>query len=508
MALLPVFTLTPIFGAGIVVRLCRGLVDLSEKVLKELSSPGRTGHRLPDLDVPEIGLNKLIPEKFLRSSLPPLPEVSEVDVVRHFTNVSQVNYHIDKGLYPLGSCTMKYNPKVNEDTCRLPGFAGLHPYQPEKTAQGALQLMWELQGYLCEISGLDDMSLQPAAGAHSELVGMLMIRAYHEKKGNPRTKVLIPDSAHGTNPASSAVTGYTSVEIKSNEKGLVDLDDLKANMDETAAALMLTNPNTLGLFETEIKEIVDVVHSKGGLIYLDGANLNALLGIFRPGDAGVDVVHFNLHKTFSTPHGGGGPGGGGVGVLQNLVPFLPTPVVVKKEETYVLDYDKPDSIGNVHAFYGNFGVMVRAWTYIRMLGSEGLRRVAENAVINANYVMRSLEKHYDLPHTQNCMHEFVLSGDRQVKHGVRTRDIGKRLLDYGVHAPTIYFPLIVHEALMIEPTETESRESLDKFIDAMIAIAKEAEENPSLVRNAPHTTPVKRLDEAKAARSLDVRWKR
>jgi glycine dehydrogenase subunit 2 len=480
---------------------------LPEKLLNKLSSPGRRGHLLPGLDVPEEGLRKLIPEEHLRKEAPPLPEVSEVDVVRHFTNVSRMNYHIDKGMYPLGSCTMKYNPKINEHTCRLPGFSSLHPYQPEVTLQGALELMWQLENYLCEISGMDGLSLQPVAGAHSELVGMLVIRAFHEKKGRPRSKVLIPDSAHGTNPASSAATGYESVEIRSNSRGLVDLDALSRAMDDEVAALMLTNPNTLGLFETDVKEIVGVVHEKGGLVYLDGANLNALLGIFRPGDAGVDVVHFNLHKTFSTPHGGGGPGGGGVGVLKHLSQFLPIPRVLKSGNTFKLDYEKPDSIGNVQAFYGNFGVMVRAWTYLRMLGSRGLKRASENAVINANYTMRSLEDHYELPYKQHCMHEFVLSGDRQVKRGVRTRDIAKRLLDYGVHAPTVYFPLIVHEALMIEPTETESRESLDRFIEAMLAIAREAEKDPLLVQNSPSSTPVGRLDEARAARSLDVRWK-
>jgi glycine dehydrogenase subunit 2 len=475
-------------------------------VLKELSSPGRRSHLLPGLDVPERGLKNLIPEKFLRPSAPPLPETSEVDVVRHFTNVSELNYHVDKGMYPLGSCTMKYNPKVNEATCRLPGFAAIHPYQPEETVQGAIQLMWELGQYLSEISGMAEVSLQPVAGAHSELVGMLMVRAYHEKKGNPRRRVLIPDSAHGTNPASSASTGYESVEIKSNEKGLVDLAALRTAMDENVAALMLTNPNTLGLFETQIKEIGEIVHAKGGLVYLDGANLNALLGIFRPGDAGVDVMHFNLHKTFSTPHGGGGPGGGGVGASKELAPFLPIPLASKKGEKYSFDYNRPDSIGNVHAFYGNFGVMVRAWTYIRMLGEKGLRRASENAIINANYAMRLLQEYYDLPYKQNCMHEFVLSGDRQLEHGVKTKDIAKRLLDYGLHAPTVYFPLIVHEALMIEPTETESRESLDRFVDAMVSIAREARENPQMVLNAPHTTPVKRLDEAGAARNLNVRW--
>jgi glycine dehydrogenase subunit 2 len=477
------------------------------ELLKELSSDGRRGHNLPYLDVPRAGVENYIPGNHLRASPPSLPEVSEIDVVRHYSRVSQLNYHIDKGMYPLGSCTMKYNPKVNEDTCRLPGFAHIHPFQPEHTAQGALQLMWELKGYLCEISGMDEMSLQPAAGAHSELVGMLIVRAYHERQGNPRTKVLIPDSAHGTNPASSAATGYTSIEIKSNELGLVDTDTLRRSMDGEVAALMLTNPNTLGLFESETSEIVRIVHEKGGLVYLDGANLNALLGIFRPGDAGIDVVHFNLHKTFSTPHGGGGPGGGGVGVRRRLSPFLPVPRVVRKNGAFALDYEAPDSIGNVQGYYGNFGVMVRAWTYIRMLGARGLRRVAENAVINANYCMRSLQTYFDLPFARNCMHEFVLSGDRQAKQGVRTRDMAKRLLDYGVHAPTVYFPLIVHEALMIEPTETESRESLDRFIEVMKKIAEEAENDAAAVQNAPHSTPVRRLDEAGAARNLDVRWK-
>ena len=480
---------------------------MREKSLRQLSSPGRRGHILPGLDVPEMGLEKLIPGQHLRRGAPPLPEVSEVDVVRHFTNVSRMNYHVDRGMYPLGSCTMKYNPKINEETCRLPGFSALHPYQPEETVQGALQLMWELENFLCEISGMRELSLQPAAGAHSELVGMLIIRAYHEKNGNPRSKVLIPDSAHGTNPASSASTGYTSVEIKSNRKGLVDIDSLNAEMNDEVAALMLTNPNTLGLFETDVRQIVNIVHERGGLVYLDGANLNALLGIFRPGDAGVDVVHFNLHKTFSTPHGGGGPGGGGVGVSERLSPFLPVPRIVKTGDVFRLDHGRPDSLGNVQAFWGNFGVMVRAWTYLRMLGARGLRRVSENAVINANYAMRSLQEHYELPFKQNCMHEFVLSGDRQVKRGVRTRDIAKRLLDYGVHAPTVYFPLIVHEALMIEPTESESRESLDQFIEAMISIAREAESDPSLVKGSPYSTPVGRLDEAGAARNLDVRWK-
>jgi len=477
-----------------------------EPLIFELSSKGRLGVSLPKIDVPSKPLEDLIPSNFLRTEPLELLEVSEVDVVRHFVRLSTLNHHVDKGFYPLGSCTMKYNPKVNEDISRLPGFCQIHPFQEEDVVQGALRLMYEFGEYLCEISGIDAITLQPAAGAQGELTGLLMIRAYQEKRGNPRSKVLIPDSAHGTNPASVTLSGYQAYQVKSNSFGLVDLADLERLMDEEVACLMLTNPNTLGLFESQVLEISRIVHKKDGLLYMDGANLNALLGITRPGDMGFDVVHFNLHKTFSTPHGGGGPGAGPVGVKKELAPFLPIPVLKLDAERFKLDYNRPDSIGKVQSFYGNFGVMVKAYAYIRMLGAEGLRSVAENAVINANYLMRSLEKYYHLPYNQHCQHEFVLSGTKQKERGVRTLDIAKRLLDFGFHAPTIYFPLIVPEALMIEPTETESKETLDEFIEAMKKIAQEAETDAEKVKEAPHNTPVLRLDEAKAAKDLDVRW--
>ncbi len=485
---------------------------MSEKLIFELSSPGRRGYSLPPLDVPEKSIEELLPKEKLRQKEPLLPEVSEVDVVRHFVRLSVMNHHVDKGFYPLGSCTMKYNPKINETLSRLPGFLYLHPHQPEDTCQGALKLMYELGEYLKEIGGMDQITLQPSAGAQGELTGLLMIHAYHKKKGNPRSKVIIPDSAHGTNPASVVTAGYTTLQVKSNEKGLVDLDQLKRATDQEVAALMLTNPNTLGLFETQILEIAEVVHQAGALLYMDGANLNAMMGIARPGDMGFDVVHFNLHKTFSTPHGGGGPGSGPLGVKDNLAPFLPIPLVTKKAnkkgvEEYCFDSKRPDSIGRMHSFYGNFGVLVKAYCYIRQNGASGLREVSENAVINANYLKESLKDYYHLPFPDPCQHEVVLSGINQKTKGVRTLDIAKRLLDFGLHAPTVYFPLIVPEALMIEPTETESKESLDEFVGAMIQIAKEAEENPEIVKSAPHNTPVTRLDEGKAARDLDVRWK-
>ena len=480
-------------------------MNILEPTIFDLSQEGRQGAALPDLDVPEKPLEELLPEESLRRDLPHLPEVSEPEVVRHFIHLSSFNHHIDKGFYPLGSCTMKYNPKVNEVSARLPGFARVHPLAPAKTVQGALRLMHELGDLLCRISGLDEVTLQPAAGAQGELAGLMMIRAYHDKRGHRRSKVLIPDSAHGTNPASVTLAGYRSVQVASNDRGLVDIDDLRRAADEEVAALMLTNPNTLGLFESDIEEIERIVHGVGAQLYMDGANLNALLGIARPGDMGFDVVHFNLHKTFSTPHGGGGPGAGPVGVKAHIAPFLPVPVILRDGEEYRLDYDRPDSIGKIQSFYGNFGVMVRAYTYIRMMGARGLRAVSENAIINANYLKRKLEGTYDLPYPQHCQHEFVLSGRRQKEQGVKTLDIAKRLLDFGVHAPTIYFPLIVPEALMIEPTETESKESLDAFIDAMLTIAREVSTDPERVRTAPHTTPVRRLDEAGAGRKLDVR---
>lgn len=480
-----------------------------QALIFELSRPGRVAYSLPELDVPETDVTEEIPAGMLREEPAELPEVSELDLVRHYTALSRRNYGIDNGFYPLGSCTMKYNPKVHEDVARLPGFAHIHPYQPEESVQGALQLMYELQEYLAEISGMEKVTLQPAAGAQGEFVGLMLIRAYHESRGEGhRNKVIVPDSAHGTNPASASVAGYESITVKSNEKGLVDLEALKQVVGNDTAALMLTNPNTLGLFEEEIREIAAVVHEAGGLLYYDGANANAILGIVRPGDMGFDVVHFNLHKTFTTPHGGGGPGSGPVGVKKDLVPFLPTPVIEKGEDGYRLNYDLPQSIGRVKGFYGNFGINVRAYAYIRTMGAEGLRQVSENAVLNANYVLKKLEPYYERPFSQMCMHEFVLSGKWQKKLGVRTLDIAKRLLDFGIHPPTIYFPLIVDECLMIEPTETESKETLDHFIEVMIQIAKEVEENPDLVLEAPHNTVVKRLDEVTAARKPIVRWQK
>ncbi len=477
-----------------------------DQVIFELSSKGRKGYTLPDLKIPTRPVEALIPNRFLRQSRPNLPEVSEPDVVRHFVHLSGKNYHVDKGFYPLGSCTMKYNPKINENTARLEGFAAVHPLQEARFSQGALQLMYELSNYLCEISGMHAVTLQPAAGAHGEMTGVMMIRAYHEKRGNPRKKILLPDSAHGTNPASSVISGYQAVQIRSNEEGLIDIEQLKANLDEDVAALMLTNPNTLGLFESQIEEIKRLLDNVGALLYMDGANLNALLGIVRPGDIGVDVMHFNLHKTFSTPHGGGGPGSGPVGVSRRLEAFLPVPTIQKKGERYSLNFNRPDSIGKVQAFWGNFAVMVKAYTYIRMLGDKGLKQVSRNALINANYLLSKLQDAYELPYKRRPMHEFVLSGDRQKKLGVKTLDIAKRLLDLGFHAPTVYFPLIVHEALMIEPTETESRQVLDAFAEAMLQIAEEVRENPELVKEAPVTTPVRRLNEALAARQLQVKW--
>jgi len=475
------------------------------KLIFEKSKSGRIGYTLPALSQREkVTLN--IPGKLLRSKEPELPEVSEVDVIRHFIHLSTLNYHVDKGFYPLGSCTMKYNPKVNDYAASLPGFTDIHPLQPEKTVQGALRLMKELEEYLAEISGMDAVSLQPAAGAHGEFTGIKIIRKYHETQGNPRKYVLIPDSAHGTNPASVTLSGYIAKTIKSNEKGLINLEELKANLNEEVAAFMVTNPNTLGLFEVEIMKIADMVHSVGALMYLDGANMNAFIGQIRPGDTGFDVMHFNLHKTFSTPHGGGGPGSGPVGVKKFLEPYLPIPRIIEKNGKLALSYDFPHSIGKIHSFYGNFLVMIKAYTYIRMLGKEHIRRVSEDAVINANYLRVKLQEHYDLPYKSICMHEFVLSGKFLKKYGVRTLDVAKRLLDYDFHAPTIYFPLIVPEALMIEPTETESKETLDAFVEAMTKIKEEAINNPDILHGAPHNTPVRRLNEALAAKQLKVKW--
>jgi len=477
------------------------------RLIFEKSVNGRKGYTLPRLQVPEKDVAALIPAELVRQQPARLPELSENEVVRHFIELSQLNYHIDKGFYPLGSCTMKYNPKINEDVPRFSCLKDLHPLQTDALDQGALSLMDELSQYLCEIAGMKAVSLQPAAGAHGELTGLMLIRGFHEDQGNPRQTVLIPDSAHGTNPASVTIAGYNAVQIRSNADGVVDIEDLKKHLDENVAALMLTNPNTLGLFETQLADIVALLNDVGALLYMDGANLNALLGIVRPGDVGVDVLHFNLHKTFATPHGGGGPGSGPVGVSEKLVDFLPVPRIVKRGEQFGLEESFAKSIGRVHSFYGNFGVMVKAYVYIRMLGNQGLKRVSENAIINANYLKARLKQYFDIPYSGTPMHEFVMSGSRQKKQGVSTLDIAKRLLDFGFHAPTVYFPLIVNEALMIEPTETESLEMLDAFTDALIRILDEVEKDPELVHTAPHRAPVARLDDVRAVKEPDVCFK-
>ncbi|HET7522475.1 MAG TPA: aminomethyl-transferring glycine dehydrogenase subunit GcvPB [Bacillales bacterium] len=480
-----------------------------QPLIFEYSKPGRVGFSLPELDVPEENLQKVLPGEYLREEAPDLPEVSELQIMRHYTALSGRNYGVDTGFYPLGSCTMKYNPKINEDVARLPGFAHIHPEQDEETVQGALELMYRLQANLAKITGMDEVTLQPAAGAHGEWTGLMLIRAFHEANGDfGRTKVIVPDSAHGTNPASATVAGFEAVTVKSNEKGIVDVEDLKRVAGDDTAALMLTNPNTLGLFEEDIVEVAKVVHNAGGKLYYDGANMNAIMGVTRPGDMGFDVVHLNLHKTFTGPHGGGGPGSGPVGVKKDLLPFLPKPVLVKKDGCYYFDHDRPQSIGRVKPYYGNFGINVRAYTYLRTMGEEGLRQVSKNAVLNANYLMRRLEPYFELPFSQHCKHEFVLSGKRQKKLGVRTLDMAKRLLDFGFHPPTIYFPTIIDECMMIEPTETEARETLDEFAEAMIQIAKEVEEEPETVQEAPYRTPVRRLDETTAARNPVLRYEK
>jgi glycine dehydrogenase subunit 2 len=477
---------------------------MTEPTIFEISSPGRTGVRFQASDVPSYDL----PKEFQRNSLP-MPEVSEFDVIRHFTRLSKLNYSIDSGFYPLGSCTMKYNPRINEVTARLPGFAKIHPLQPPETVQGSLALMYELQNWLGEISGFPGMTLQPAAGAHGEYVGVMIIRAYHrDRKDAKRTKMIIPDSAHGTNPASSSMSGFDVVHVATDENGNVDIEALRKVCDETIAGLMLTNPNTLGLFEQDVVEVVKIVHEVGGLVYGDGANLNALLGVVRPGDLGIDIMHFNLHKTFSTPHGGGGPGSGPVGVAEHLIDFLPSPIVgiiEEGSEEFPPLYgfiEPPKSIGRIKAFYGHFGMMVRAYTYISMYGKNELKKIAEGAVLNANYLLALLKDTYKVAYDRICMHEFVLEGQWPDAPGIHALDIAKRLMDYDFHPPTNYFPLIVPEALMIEPTETESKQTLDLFADALLKIADEAKNQPELLKNAPHSTPIGRLDEVKAAKDL------
>ncbi len=476
------------------------------QLIFEISQPGRTGADLPESDVDPIDLEEKFPKHLLRETPAELPEVSELQLVRHYTALSHQNYGVDNGFYPLGSCTMKYNPKINEDVARLEGFSRLHPYQPKETVQGALQLLYELQEDLAAISGMDAVTLQPSAGAQGEWTGLMIAKNYHQQNGENRSKVLVPDTAHGTNPASATVAGFDTVTIPSNENGLVDLEALKKHVNQDTAALMLTNPNTLGLFEKDIVEIAEVVHEAGGLLYYDGANANAILGKTTPGKMGFDIVHLNLHKTFTTPHGGGGPGAGPVGVTKELIPFLPVPRIKKDGDNYILNDDEPLTIGRVKGYYGNFGILTRAYTYIRTMGSEGLRQVSESAVLHANYLKKRLETHYESPYAQFCKHEFVLSGAKQKKLGVRTLDIAKRLLDFGYHPPTIYFPLNVEECLMIEPTETETKETLDAFADSMIQIANEVEEDPDIVLDAPHTTMVGRLDETKAARKPVLRF--
>jgi glycine dehydrogenase subunit 2 len=477
------------------------------ELIFEKSKPGRIATGIPKSDVPELAIADIINKSLLRDDLD-LPEVAEVDLIRHYTQLSKRNFGVDVGFYPLGSCTMKYNPKINEEVSRLPGFTSLHPYSPVKFSQGSLQIMYELKQYLSEIFGMADFALQPAAGAHGELTGVMVIKKYFEKKGQMRSKILIPDTAHGTNPASGALCGYHVVTVRSDADGGVDIGHLRELMTKDVAGLMITNPSTLGLFERNIEQVSEVVHRRGGILYCDGANSNAFMGVTKPGNLGIDVIQLNLHKTFSTPHGCGGPGSGPVGVRKDLVRYLPVPRVVKKGKRYDWKYDCSDSIGRVRTFYGNFNVMVKAYAYIRSLGPDGLKKASETSVLNANYVKERLKPYYDLPYDRICMHECVFSGKRQVREsGVHTSDIAKRLLDYGYHPPTIYFPLIVPEAIMIEPTETESKETLDAFCDTMIAIAREAKENPDLVKSAPLTTAVRRLDEVKAAREPDVCWR-
>jgi glycine dehydrogenase subunit 2 len=482
-------------------------ISQNEGLIFERSDAGKRAYKLPPLDVPEVDPEELLGDH-ARDNLGEMPEVSEIEIIRHYTRLSTWNYAVDHGMYPLGSCTMKYNARVNEFVARLMGLAEAHPYQPERISQGALRILKMLSDQLIEITGMDAITLQPAAGAHGELTGILMVRAYQESKGNPRKKILIPDSAHGTNPATAAMVGYTVENLKSNAAGMVDMASLEAQVNEDVAALMLTNPNTLGVFEQEIHKIADVLHAKGALMYMDGANMNALVGKVRPGDFGADVMHLNLHKTFSTPHGGGGPGSGPVACKKILEPFLPAPIVIEKADgTLGFDYNRPKSIGRVRMFYGNFGMHIRALAYIMANGPDGLRQTTEDAVLNANYIRKKLEGIYDLPYSTPTMHEVVFSDRIQNRKGIRTGDIAKRLIDYGFHPYTVSFPLVVHGALMIEPTESESKQELDFFIDAMKSIAEEVEQNPELVAEAPYNTRISRLDEVSAARKPILRWR-
>ncbi|HYQ90437.1 MAG TPA: aminomethyl-transferring glycine dehydrogenase subunit GcvPB [Candidatus Binatia bacterium] len=480
---------------------------MPELTLRERSVPGHRGPRLQPLDVPAEGAEKHLPRERLRAEAPGLPEISEPAAVRHFVNLSVLNHHIDKAIYPLGSCTMKYNPKLNDEMAQMPGFAAIHPFQPEELSQGALAVIGELHEWLKAIMGMPAITTQPAAGAQCELTAILMTRAYHAQRGDAREEVIVPDSAHGTNPSTAAQVGYRSVTIPSGTDGCVDIDALRRAVSKKTAALMLTNPNTLGIFERQVGEIARIVHDAGALLYLDGANLNALVGLASPGAMGFDFAHINLHKTFSTPHGGGGPGGGVLCVREELAPYLPMPVLERSGEGYRWSYDRPSSIGRVHSYYGNFGMLVRALCYVKSLGAEGLAEVSREAILNANYLKARLTEAYAPSHEGYCMHEFVLSASRQKARGVRALDIAKRILDFGMHAPTTYFPLIVEEALMIEPTETETKAGLDAFAEVLLAIDRESREDPERVKQAPTKTPVRRLDEARAARKLTLTWR-
>jgi glycine dehydrogenase subunit 2 len=480
--------------------------DQSTDLLFDMSHAGRRTHRLPECDVPAPEAKSLLPAHALAADPPALPEVGEIDLIRHFVNLSSRNMSIDTNFYPLGSCTMKYNPKRHERLASLPGLANLHPLQTDASCQGMLKMLWEMQNILGEVAGLDMVSLQPAAGAQGELTALLVAAAYFRDRGEKRTRVLIPDSAHGTNPASAAIAGFDTISIKSNSRGLVDLEDLRAKLDDRTAAFMITNPNTLGLFDPQIAEITQVVHDKGGLVYLDGANMNAILGITRPGDFGADMMHYNVHKTFTGPHGAGGPGAGPIAVRSFLAPFLPAPIVVEDKGAYRLDYDRPKSIGRVRNFFGNVGILLRGYCYIRTLGAQGLREVTENAVLNANYLLACIQHAFDVPHGGRCMHEFVASALKLKRaRKISAMDIAKRLLDFGYHAPTVYFPLVVSEALMIEPTETESKETLDGFATALLQIQ---EEDAEFLHNAPHTLAISRPDDVKAAKEPVLRWKK
>ena len=487
------------------VRKVRQHINQNEPLLFEISSPGKAGYQLPELDVPAVDPAEALGAA--RKEIEDFPEVSEIECVRHFTRLSTWNYAIDLGMFPLGSCTMKYNPRVNEAVARTEGLLWAHPYQPESLAQGAMEIVGELERCLAEITGMDAVTLQPAAGAHGELTGVLLIRALLESRGNPRKKIICPDSAHGTNPATAAMAGYSVVNIKSNELGMMDPAALAAMVDDETAGLMVTNPNTVGVFEQEINKIAQIMHDKGALVYMDGANMNALVGLSRPGDFGVDVMHLNLHKTFSTPHGGGGPGAGAVAVKAHLEPFLPTPRLKKADGKWAWDYNRPRTIGRVRSFYGNFGVLIRALAYIMAHGGNGLPKATQDALLNANYIRKMLEPYYEIAYKAPSMHECVFSHDRQAAKGVQTGDIAKRLIDYGFHPYTVSFPMIVHGALMIEPTETENKHEIDLFCDAMISIAKEIEVDPAMVLKAPYSTRVGRVDETNAARKPIVRWK-